>query len=260
MSPRSTTHSSSRSARPGSGRSSPGIRSSERGLTWWLANGRSRMSKVRPPSGRRPGLQTRLHACRNRLAPDRRHECLEGRVGAIFFSHLAFAVSEHARQYRSPRGAMVVRYAALQQDQCGGHWDLFLLVYKEAHCAGHQCWHLVDPAHPAYSQDAAERLADPLLGWCGTGPHRLNRHCRRRWGAHRRARPGCGRGTTCTMDSAWRLPGPVKGRSVRRADHRPRPHRGPPVGREPPACGWTAHSGTCRQPVTSWRLDDIPSR
>jgi hypothetical protein len=106
---------------------------------------------------------------------------------------------------------MVVRYAALQQDQCGGHWDLFLLVYKEAHCAGHQCWHLVDPAHPAYSQDAAERLADPLLGWCGTGPHRLNRHCRRRWGAHRRARPGCGRGTTCTMDSAWRLPGLSKG-------------------------------------------------
>ncbi len=42
-------------------------------------------------------------------------------------------------------------------------WDLFLLVFKEAHCAGHQCWHLVDPAHPAYSAALAERLADPLL-------------------------------------------------------------------------------------------------
>lgn len=42
-------------------------------------------------------------------------------------------------------------------------WDLFLLVYKEAHCAGHQLWHLVDPAHPAYSPELAERLDNPLL-------------------------------------------------------------------------------------------------
>jgi predicted AlkP superfamily phosphohydrolase/phosphomutase len=42
-------------------------------------------------------------------------------------------------------------------------WDLFLLVFKEAHCAGHQCWHLVDPVHPAYSAVLAERLANPLL-------------------------------------------------------------------------------------------------
>ncbi len=42
-------------------------------------------------------------------------------------------------------------------------WDLFLLVFKEAHCAGHQCWHLVDPAHPAYRAALARRLADPLL-------------------------------------------------------------------------------------------------
>ena len=42
-------------------------------------------------------------------------------------------------------------------------WDLFLLVFKEAHCAGHQCWHLVDPTHPRYSAALAQRLADPLL-------------------------------------------------------------------------------------------------
>ena len=29
-------------------------------------------------------------------------------------------------------------------------WDLFLAVFKEAHCAAHQLWHLVDPTHPEY--------------------------------------------------------------------------------------------------------------
>jgi predicted AlkP superfamily phosphohydrolase/phosphomutase len=29
-------------------------------------------------------------------------------------------------------------------------WDLFLQVFTETHCAGHQCWHLHDPAHPNY--------------------------------------------------------------------------------------------------------------
>jgi len=25
------------------------------------------------------------------------------------------------------------------------NWDLFLIVFKEAHCIGHQCWHLLEP-------------------------------------------------------------------------------------------------------------------
>jgi predicted AlkP superfamily phosphohydrolase/phosphomutase len=29
-------------------------------------------------------------------------------------------------------------------------WDLFLVVFKEAHCAAHQLWHLVDPTHPEH--------------------------------------------------------------------------------------------------------------
>ena len=29
-------------------------------------------------------------------------------------------------------------------------WDLFVQVFTEAHCAGHQCWHIHDPAHPAH--------------------------------------------------------------------------------------------------------------
>jgi predicted AlkP superfamily phosphohydrolase/phosphomutase len=29
-------------------------------------------------------------------------------------------------------------------------WDLVFQVFTEAHCAGHQCWHLHDPTHPAH--------------------------------------------------------------------------------------------------------------
>ena len=34
-----------------------------------------------------------------------------------------------------------------------GGWDLFMQVFSETHCVGHQCWHLHDPTHPAH--DAA---------------------------------------------------------------------------------------------------------
>jgi predicted AlkP superfamily phosphohydrolase/phosphomutase len=29
-------------------------------------------------------------------------------------------------------------------------WDFFFGVYSESHCVGHQCWHLMDPAHPRH--------------------------------------------------------------------------------------------------------------
>ncbi len=31
------------------------------------------------------------------------------------------------------------------------NWDLFLIVFKEAHCIGHQAWHLLDPAGGTHS-------------------------------------------------------------------------------------------------------------
>jgi predicted AlkP superfamily phosphohydrolase/phosphomutase len=42
-------------------------------------------------------------------------------------------------------------------------WDLLLQVFTEAHCAGHQCWHLHDQAHPAYNPEIAASIGDPLL-------------------------------------------------------------------------------------------------
>ena len=43
-----------------------------------------------------------------------------------------------------------------------GPWDLLLQVFTEAHCAGHQMWHLHDPAHPAHDADLRAQLGDPL--------------------------------------------------------------------------------------------------
>jgi predicted AlkP superfamily phosphohydrolase/phosphomutase len=43
-----------------------------------------------------------------------------------------------------------------------GHRDFFMQVFTEAHCAGHQCWHLHDASHPSHDPALAERLGDPL--------------------------------------------------------------------------------------------------
>jgi predicted AlkP superfamily phosphohydrolase/phosphomutase len=41
-------------------------------------------------------------------------------------------------------------------------WDLFMQVFTEGHCAGHQCWHLHDPAHPAHDPAILAEVGDPL--------------------------------------------------------------------------------------------------
>lgn len=41
-------------------------------------------------------------------------------------------------------------------------WDLFIAPYSEPHCAGHQCWHLHDPAHPDYDPSWKARFGDPV--------------------------------------------------------------------------------------------------
>ncbi len=37
-------------------------------------------------------------------------------------------------------------------------WDLFLTVFKEAHCSGHHFWHLMDPSHKAHDKLLAEKF------------------------------------------------------------------------------------------------------
>jgi predicted AlkP superfamily phosphohydrolase/phosphomutase len=47
--------------------------------------------------------------------------------------------------------------------QDGDRWDLFLLVFSEAHCAGHRLWHLHDPGHPDHDPEMRQKMGDPLL-------------------------------------------------------------------------------------------------
>ncbi|MGH7768368.1 MAG: alkaline phosphatase family protein [Candidatus Binatia bacterium] len=44
-----------------------------------------------------------------------------------------------------------------------GDWDFFMQVFTEAHCAGHQCWHLHDDTHPAHDRSIVWVTGDPLL-------------------------------------------------------------------------------------------------
>ncbi len=41
-----------------------------------------------------------------------------------------------------------------------GGWDFFAQVFTEAHCAGHQCWHLHDPGHPNYNMATTALTSD----------------------------------------------------------------------------------------------------
>jgi predicted AlkP superfamily phosphohydrolase/phosphomutase len=41
-------------------------------------------------------------------------------------------------------------------------WDLAVAVFGDAHCAGHQLWHLHDPGHPRHDPAVAAHLGDPL--------------------------------------------------------------------------------------------------
>ena len=43
-----------------------------------------------------------------------------------------------------------------------GPWDLFMQVFTESHCVGHQCWHLHDAEHPAHDPAMAAITGDPL--------------------------------------------------------------------------------------------------
>ncbi|MGH9646801.1 MAG: alkaline phosphatase family protein, partial [Bryobacteraceae bacterium] len=52
-----------------------------------------------------------------------------------------------------------------------GNWDLFLVVFKEAHCIGHQCWHMTECSgqvdHTALTDDPVKeiyRALDKAIG------------------------------------------------------------------------------------------------
>jgi predicted AlkP superfamily phosphohydrolase/phosphomutase len=42
------------------------------------------------------------------------------------------------------------------------NWDLFLVVFAESHCVGHQCWTLHDKTHKSHDAELAKIVGDPL--------------------------------------------------------------------------------------------------
>lgn len=41
-------------------------------------------------------------------------------------------------------------------------WGFFMTVFHDAHCVGHQCWHIHDPDHEDHSATMASALGDPV--------------------------------------------------------------------------------------------------
>jgi len=46
---------------------------------------------------------------------------------------------------------------------CREKWDLFMIVFKEAHCCSHMFWELNDPRHLKYDAERVARLGNPVL-------------------------------------------------------------------------------------------------
>lgn len=42
------------------------------------------------------------------------------------------------------------------------NWDFFAQVFTEAHCIGHQAWHLHDPTHPRFNETDRALVGDPV--------------------------------------------------------------------------------------------------
>lgn len=82
-------------------------------------------------------------------------------IGLCDRKHLA-QVTE-LRGFRDALVARVEMKTALSRHflEQGG-WDLFLTTFGEAHCIGHQCWHLNDPGHPRHDSAVARAVGNPM--------------------------------------------------------------------------------------------------
>ena len=95
---------------------------------------------------------------------------LAAHIEARFGGHPAGASCDAARrsaeEYRDFISALesgVQRKGAWSAELLArGGWDVFMQVFTESHCVGHQCWHLHDAAHPANDATVAAITGDPL--------------------------------------------------------------------------------------------------
>jgi predicted AlkP superfamily phosphohydrolase/phosphomutase len=94
---------------------------------------------------------------------------LEDDVRARFGVHPVDDCDRYARTGRldelvDDMRAGLERKTALSADFVDrSEWDLFFTVFTEAHCAGHQCWHVHDPTHPSHDPAQLGALGDPVV-------------------------------------------------------------------------------------------------
>ena len=91
---------------------------------------------------------------------------IETRFGSASRGRVVRCVRHSAEEYRgfvSRSRSGVQRKGAWSAELLArGGWDLFMQVFTESHCVGHQCWHLHDAAHPAHDAAVAAITGDPL--------------------------------------------------------------------------------------------------
>jgi len=77
--------------------------------------------------------------------------------------HLTIRSTEQVRNFRDNLVERVRRKTALATRLLDrDEWDLFLTVFSEAHCVGHQCWSVHDSGHPRHDADVARAVGDPI--------------------------------------------------------------------------------------------------
>jgi predicted AlkP superfamily phosphohydrolase/phosphomutase len=122
-------------------------------LADWLVHGRDHETCSWPPD-----LATTILA---RFGDDKTDRA---RVGSAEWLCRMDALSENELELflRRTLDSIERKLAVSAQFLGHGDWDLFLTVFKESHCAGHQLWHLLDETHPEHNPSRARELGNPL--------------------------------------------------------------------------------------------------
>jgi predicted AlkP superfamily phosphohydrolase/phosphomutase len=102
-----------------------------------------------------------------RTAPPALAEELHSRYGADPLPRCDQPGGRTAKEHAEMRDLMLQR-VGMRERAALDHldredWDLFVTVFGEPHCVGHQSWHVRDPAHPDFDPAAVDIVADPVM-------------------------------------------------------------------------------------------------
>lgn len=118
----------------------------------WFVHGRDHNTAVSSPARIAPELEQRIGSERIDLPGDDDYLCLPTALPPGRYDDLLNAL--HESLLHKVQGSVEL----LQQ----GDWDMFLTVFKECHCVGHQFWHLLDKSHPLFEQSLLEQYGNPV--------------------------------------------------------------------------------------------------